>query len=136
MVSAPAASGWFSFSVRVNGVEFQLVCLRPCVEQSTLLDVVIRDRLLGSFALHEEFVLELPRGKEDDRRWCPVSLQELKDAIGKEVRVTDTNIGARIGLGSSPSQDLQRAPRCRIDRIPVEGDSSHLDRLHEYLLMA
>ena len=136
MVSAPATIEWSSFSVRVNGLEFQQVCLRPCVEQPTLLDVVIRDRLLGSFALHEEFVLELPRGKEDERSWCRVSLQELKGAIGKCGQVTDTNFGVLIGLGSSPSQDLQRAPRCRIDRIPVEGDSSHLDRLRECLLTA
>jgi hypothetical protein len=28
--------------------------------------VVIRDRQLGSFALHEEFLLEVPEGKDDN----------------------------------------------------------------------
>jgi len=48
----------------VNGVEFHQASWRSCGEHLTDIEVVIRDRQLGSFALHEEIVLEIPEGED------------------------------------------------------------------------
>ena len=136
MVSAAATFKWFAFSLRVNGLEFQEASLRSCGEQPTDFEVVIRDCVLGEFALHKEFLLEIREGQHCNARWRAVSLEELQDAIGKEMPVADPNFDTRTRLGSIPSADLQRSPRCRIERIPVDGDSSHLERLRGSLLTA
>jgi len=133
-VRAQSSSEWFSFSMRVNGLEFHQACWRWCGEHPTDFEVVIRDRQLGSFALHEEFVLEIPRGKEGNIGWCPVTLLAMKDAIWKGAQMTTPDFVARTSPGSSPSHELQRSSHCRIERIPVEGDSSHMERLHTSLL--
>lgn len=135
-MSAASTLKWFVFSVRVNGLEFQEASLRPCGEPPNNFEVVIRDRVLGTFALHKEFLLEIREGQRCIVGWRVVSLEELRDAIEKEVQVTDPSFEARIRPGSITSSDLPRSPRCRIERIPVEGDSSHLDRLHGSLMTA
>ena len=122
--------------MRVNGVEFHQASWRCCGEHPTDFEVVIRDRQLGSFALHEEFVLEISRGKDGNAGWRPVTLLEVKDAVWREVQTTTPDFIARTNPSSSPSHELPRSSHCRIERIPVEGDSSHLDRLHESLLTA
>ena len=96
-------------------------------------EVVIRDRWLGSFALHEEFLLEVPEGKDDNARWLPISLLELKDAVWARAQMMDSNLGTCTSADSSNLPDLHRPSHCRIDRIPVEGDSSHVDRLQASL---
>jgi len=118
----------------VNGLEFREVCVRRCGEQPAEFEVMIRDRQLGTFALHEEFLLELPQRQHADARWRAVSLLELKNAVLTEHQMTDSDFVVPANARLSPSPDLQRAPRCRIERIPVEGDSSHLDRLRESFL--
>jgi len=135
-VRAQSSSEWFTFSVRVNGVEFHQACWRWCGEHPTYFEVVIRDRQLGSFALHEEFVLEMLRGKEGNASWGPVTLLEIKDAVGKVAQMTTPDFVASTSPGSSASHELQRSSHCRIERIPVEGDSTHMDRLHSSLLRA
>jgi hypothetical protein len=132
-VRAKSSSEWFTLPMRVNGVEFHQASRRSCGEHPTDFEVVIRDRQLGSFALHEEFVLEIPRGKDGNAGWCPVTLLEMKDAVWKEVQMTTPDFVARTNPGSSPSHELQRSSHCRIERIPVDGDSSHMDRLHTSL---
>jgi len=135
-VRAQSSSEWFTFSMRVNGVEFHQASWRSCVEHPTDFEVVIRDRQLGSFALHEEFVLEIPGGKESNAGWCPVTLLEMTDAVRKDAQLTTPDFVGRTSPGSIPSRELPRSSHCRIERIPVEGDSSHLERLHESLLTA
>jgi hypothetical protein len=135
-VRTEATSEWFSFSMRVNGVEFHEAYLRSCGEQSASPELVIRDRQLGSFALHEEFLLEILERKGDNVCWCPVSLPELKDAVWKEAQMTDSNFGLRTSPSSSSFTDLQGPAHCRIERIPVEGDTSHIDRLENSLTQA
>lgn len=117
--------------MRVNGLEFREVCLRRSDEQLAKFEVMIRDRQLGSFALHEEFLLEITERQHGKARWRAVSLRELKNSILTEPQITEPDSVARTDTRSSPSPDLQRTPRCRIERIAVEGDASHLDRLHE-----
>ena len=131
---AQSSSEWFTFSMRVNGVEFHQASWRSRGEHPTDFEVVIRDRQLGSFALHEEFVLEVPRGKDGNAGWRPVTLLAMKDAIGKDAPMPTPDFIARTNTGPSPSHGLQRSSHCRIERIPVEGDSSHMDRLHSSLL--
>ncbi len=133
---AQSSSEWFTFSMRVNGVEFHRASWRSRGEHPTDFEVVIRDRQLGSFALHEEFVLEIPRGPERNPGWCPVTLLEMKDAVWKDAQTTTPDFVARASSDSTPSHDLQRESHRRFERIPVEGDSSHLDRLHRALLTA
>jgi len=135
-VRAQSSSERFSFSMRVNGVEFHQASFRWCGEHPADFELVIRDRQLGSFALHEEFLLEILEEKGDNAGWRAVSLLELNSAIGREALVRDANCDARISPGSIPADDLQRASHYWFERIPVEGDSSHLDRLHRSLLTA
>jgi hypothetical protein len=105
-VSAQSTSGWLRFGLRVNGIEFREASLRPGGEGHSSLEIVIRDRQLGSFAIHEEFLLEVQEGKEDNPLWRPVSITELKDAISREARTMDSDFS--WSLGSSLSQALQR----------------------------
>ena len=59
---------WFAFWVRVNGIEFHQLALRPGAEYSTRHEIVVRDRHLGSFALHDDFLLEAPKGKQNNQQ--------------------------------------------------------------------
>lgn len=131
---AREASRWFTLSVRVNGIEFHQASLRRCGDRGTSFEVLIRDRHLGSFALHEEFVLEIPRGHEPNARWCHVSLVELREAVRREGQMSESDFVANASAGSSPFYHLQRPPHRHIERITVEGDSSHLERLQMALL--
>jgi hypothetical protein len=135
-VRAQSTSGWFPFAVRANGVEFHQTCLRSCGEHPTNFEVVVRDRQLGNFAIHEEFLLEIQEGNPDNTRWRPVSLTELRDAIGREARITDSDYVERTSSCSSPLDNSQRQSHIRIERIPVEGDASHVDRVHAALAQA
>ncbi|HXQ27331.1 MAG TPA: hypothetical protein VN822_13055 [Candidatus Acidoferrales bacterium] len=131
-----STSGWLRFGLRVNGLEFHEASLRASDEHPTNFEIVIRDRQLGGFPLHEEFLLEVMEAQEDKARWRRVSLTELKDVIWREARMTDSELDWRTGPGSSPSDDPQGQSRRRIERIPVEGDASHIDRLHAALMQA
>jgi hypothetical protein len=135
-VRAQSSSEWFTFSMRVNGVEFHQASRRQCGAHPTDFEVVIRDRQLGSFALHEEFGFEIPTGVDGNASWGPVTLLEIKDGVGKVAQMTTPDFVARTSPGSSASHELQRSSHCRIERIPVEGDSTHMDRLLASLLRA
>ncbi len=128
-MSAPAALEWLGFSVRVNGIEFAEVAVCSCGEQAMDFEVMIRDHHLGAFALHEEFVLEVPKGKPANCGWRPVSFSELMSAIWTAALMLHLDVVADTISNSSPSH-------CRMERIPVEGDSSHIDRLHTSLQQA
>jgi hypothetical protein len=132
-VRAQSSVEWFTFSMRVNGVEFHHASWRSRGEHLTDFEVVIRDRQLGSFALHEEFVLELRSGKQGNAGWRPVTLLEIKDAVRKDAQMTTPDFIARTNPNSSPSHEVPRSSHRRIERIPVDGDSSHRDRLHTSL---
>jgi hypothetical protein len=134
MVRGSSPSEWFDFLVRVNGREFHEVFLRRDGESRSDLDVVIRDRLLGSFALHEGFLLEIQESDENNSYWRSISLPELKDAIGKQARsIIDSVLGYATSTGRDPSESLLIRTHHRIARITVEGDTSHVDRLHASL---
>jgi len=112
------------------------VSLRPRDGHRARREVVIRDRHLGGFALHEEFVLEVLEGEEEDPRWRHVSLLELTQAISLEAQSMNVDFGCDIYLDSNLGQCDEKHLRGPIERIPVEGDASHLDRLHTALIEA
>jgi hypothetical protein len=135
-VRAQSTSGWFTFAVRVNGVEFHQASLRSYGGHPTNIEVVIRDRQLGSFALHEEFALEIRENEADKTSWRQISLAELKAAVLEEAQkaACDSYLGPSMPEG--PWEVSKRPVRGIIGRIPVEGDSSHIGRADEALTRA
>lgn len=128
-MNAPAAVECLSFFVRVNGIEFAEVAIRSCGEQANDFEVMIRDHHLGSFALHEEFVLEIPDSNHAIPGWRPVSFSELMSVIWTAALML------RLDVVTDTISHLSQS-HCRMERIPVEGDSSHIDRLHSSLQRA
>ena len=128
-MSAQAAVEWLNFFVRVNGIEFAEVAVRSCGEQARDFDVMIRDHHLGAFALHEEFVLEIPDSSHAISDWRPVSFSELTSVIWTAALMLRLDVVTDTISNSSQSHS-------RMERIPVEGDSSHIDRLHSSLEQA
>jgi len=115
---------WVRLNFRVNDLEFEEALLRPCKEDPTDFQLVVEHRLLGSFALHEEFLLEQRESRLAS--WRQVSLQELKLAFLKasrhhgSVKEREDDPWELGGLDA-------RANQASIPRIPVEGDDTHLD---------
>lgn len=128
-MSAPAAVEWLSFSLRVNGIEFAEVAVRSCGEQAKDFELMIRDHHLGAFALHEEFVLEIPDSIHAISGWRPVSFSELMSVIWTAALMLHLDVLTDTISNSGQSH-------CRMERIPVEGDSSHIDRLYRSLQQA
>jgi hypothetical protein len=125
-----------STQLRVNGIVFVQVGLRPNDQAGNEFDLVVQHPRLGSFALHEEFVLEIVESREEIASWRKVSLPQLKDvfahAMGtcemKDVCEGKLSVrpGSAIAGDSRPQTDFDPFPR-----IPVEGDLSHLRRSEE-----
>jgi hypothetical protein len=135
-VRAPSTAGWFTFAVRVNGVEFHRTFLRSCGEHPTNFEVVIRDPELGSFALHDEFLLEVLEGEEDNTRWRQISFAELKVAVLEEAQKAACDPCQGPSTPESHWEASKSPVRGIIGRIPVEGDSSHVGRADEALTRA
>src|SRR6266478_3004858 len=68
---------WIRLNFLVNDLEFPQGLMRPSEKDATDFQILIEDRFLGSFALHDDFDLQLwdPEGVRD---WRKVSLEELK----------------------------------------------------------
>lgn len=119
---------WARLNFRVNELEFAEALMRPCKEDPADFQLVIEHRLLGSFALHEEFFLERCEGGLT--KWRQVSLQGLKLAFLEASR-DDGGVNER----KDDPWDLAgldvRANHASIPRIPVEGDNTHLDCARE-----
>jgi len=135
-VRAQSTASWFAFAVRVNGVEFHEASLRRCGGRLTEFEIIIRDRELGSFALHEEFLLEVLEGKERNTRWRQLSLVELKLVVMQAAENAACDLHQEFPTPERGAEDLKRPVRAIIERIPVEGDSSHLRRIEEALTRA
>jgi hypothetical protein len=135
-VRARSTSGWFAFAVRVNGVEFHEASLRPGGKDCSNLEVVIRDRELGSFALHEEFVLEFRENEADRISWRQISLAELQAAVLEEAQKTACDPHRGPSTPEGHWEVSKRPVRGIMERIPVEGDSSHIGRADEALTRA
>ncbi len=122
----------FRFDFRVNEIEFRQGQLHPPGNDPADFQIIIEHPFLGPFAVHEEFVFELRSG-DCAGTWERVSLEQLKVAILRASR-NDYAKPARGGQERT-REDLGRAsgncPVARsehLPRIPVEGDSGHVDR--------
>jgi len=121
---------WFDFRLCVNGIEFREVALRLRAEDSTKDEIVIRDRHLGLFALHGEFLLETAHGQQDNILWRPISLLQLSYVLNQEIpmSITDSDFGDRTREPLRPLPEPQNKVYVRFERIPIDGDASHVDR--------
>jgi len=81
----PSELGEVSCNLIVNGVTFRSVSIRNRPDSPDDFDVVVAERLLGQFALHSGFDIELREPNSDRRR---VSLEELKGMFAKRALLT------------------------------------------------
>jgi hypothetical protein len=122
---------------RVNELEFQQGLIKPCEDDPIDFQIYIEHRFLGSFALHQGFLLEL-RGSDGVGVWEKASLEELKIAfleasrnvIAKE---TEREHEKTMELLRSLTEASVVANSAHFPRIPIEGDSSHIDRAENAL---
>jgi hypothetical protein len=104
-------------------------------------NLIIEHRLLGRFALHEEFALELQGGPDEVGTWRRISLAELKDAF---VRASKHSDDLDVSQGTDESDELldceieawAGGPAGPIPRIPVENDTSHIEQADRVLSRA
>jgi hypothetical protein len=68
----------FPFELLVNAVPIQSVRIRQGAESDGDFDVVVTDSILGAFALHSDFEIDV---QEPDAGWRRVSLDELKGIL-------------------------------------------------------
>jgi hypothetical protein len=135
-VSKQAASLWLTFPLRVNGVAFHEAALRASGAHPTNIQVVIRDRQLGVFALHEEFVLEIREQEWEGAPWRQVSIGELTVAVSQAAERVACDAHAGRGVVEESLEARNAAVSENLERIPVEGDSSHVGRAGEALTRA
>jgi hypothetical protein len=122
----------------VNGLEFGRARLEPFLRSTGSFEVVIEHRLLGFFALHDDFDLELRDGCMDSAGWHTVSVTELKNAL---VQVAALRKEEKLSSATSAFDELADwEPEIStptnvgfIPRIPVEGDTKHIERAKEAL---
>jgi hypothetical protein len=115
-----------------NDLEFAEALLRPRGEDPADVRLIIEHRFLGSFALHDDFVLEV-RGIGVPPTWRRVNLEELKLAFLEASRndggVTEKEWDcwevSGVDVGGNHTNLL---------RMAVEGDSSHIVRAREAFL--
>jgi hypothetical protein len=122
---------------RVNGLEFQQGLIKPCEDDPLDFQIFIEHKFLGSFALHEDFVLEL-RGGDGVGAWKKALFEELKIAFLEASR----NVSAKETEGEhEKTMELLRglsevsvvANSAHLPRMPIEGDSAHFERAKEAL---
>lgn len=115
---------WARLNFRVNELEFAEALMRPCKKDPTDFQLVVEHRLLGSFALHEDFFLEKREGRL--ATWRQVSLLELKLAFLEASR-NDGGVEPRTDEPWDLAGRELHANQANIPRIPFEGDDTHLD---------
>jgi len=140
-VKSTAKSKWIQLDFRVNGLEFGRAQLMPDQPNTGSFKVVIQHTQLGSFALHDDFVLELGVGRGGSAGWRTTSLQELKNAL---VEAAALRTGEKLSSAARAVDELvDWEPEIStptnygfMPRIPVEGDTNHLERVEKALVLA
>jgi hypothetical protein len=115
---------WARLNFRVNELEFEEALMQPCKKDPVDFQLVVEHRLLGSFALHEDFFLE--QRESCKATWRQVSLPELKVAFLEASR-NDGGVKRRKDEPWDLAGLDVRASQVCIPRIPVEGDDTHFD---------
>lgn len=116
-------------TIRVNGLEFREVILRRCLDDRQNWRVAIGDRSVGCFALHEGFQLEIRSYGSVETDWQRISLTDLRIAALEEAQNGANQLEHIVPTTCGQWEAPARADSGIIERIPVEGDSSHVDRL-------
>jgi hypothetical protein len=135
-VTSHSKSLRISLTIRVNGLEFREVILRRCVEDRQKWQVAISDRWVGCFALHEGFQLEIRPDGGVETDWQRISLADLRIAALQEAQNGAIDLEEVAPTTCGQREDPTTDDRGIIARIPVEGDSSHVDRLSQALSQA
>ncbi len=118
-----------SLTIRVNGLEFREVFLRRCVDDRQNWRVAISDRCVGCFALHQGFELEIRPERCVETDWQRISLTDLRIAALKKAQNGADELEQVIPTTCGQWETPTRTDIGIIERIPVEGDSSHVERL-------
>jgi len=106
----------FSCELLLNGVRIKSLGIRQSAESAGDLDVVVTDPVLGPFALHSGFEIDIP---EPDSNWRRVSLEELKgilkskcllsaDDLPKASEIAECRLFARVDDIEIPYWDRSR----------------------------
>jgi len=125
-----------SLTIRVNGLEFREVILRRCVDDRQNWRFAINDRSVGCFALHEGFQLEIRPDGGVGADWQRISLTDLRIAALEEAQKGANELEPVVATTRGQWEAPARDDSGIIERIPVEGDSSHVDRLTRALSQA
>lgn len=80
-MSAPFATHRFFCQLLLNGVSVRSVSIRQPAESDGDFDVVVTDPIVGSFALHSDFEIDV---HDLDSSWRRVSLEELKTILKRK----------------------------------------------------
>ena len=134
---APSSLVWVRLKFRVNELSFEEALIRASKQDPTDFQLVIEHRLLGSFALTEDFELEL-QSNANAPTWRKVQLNELKFVFLQasqdtcSTRTTDERERNK-GLFGRPA-DPGFTENAYFPRIPVEGDTGHIYRATGALL--
>jgi hypothetical protein len=116
----------FSCDLLLNGVRIKCLGIRQGAESAGDLEVVVTDPVLGPFALHSGFEIDVP---EPDSNWRRVSLDELKgilrskyllsaDDLPKASEMAECRLFARVDdiqipqWESTPRSVLRRQDAC------------------------
>ena len=140
-MKSAAKSKWIPLDFRVNGLEFGRARLESIPPHTRSFEVVIEHRLLGFFALHDDFDLELGEGCEDSGGWRTVSLEELKNALvqAAALRTEEKLLSATPAVDELADWEPEISTGTNvgfIPRIPVEGDTKHIERAEQALALA
>lgn len=125
-----------SLTIRVNGLEFREVILLRCVDDRHSWRVAISDRRVGCFALHEGFQLEICPEGGIGTDWQRISLTDLRITALEEAQNGANELEQIVPTTCGQWEGRSKADSGIIERIPVEGDSSHVDRLTRALSQA
>lgn len=137
-VSSSLKMSELGLELRVNGTEIDWVQLRPCGKLPTELELVVRDPVLGEFAVDREaFTFEV-RQKGEGAQWRQMSMDEALEEIAAADMLLDIE-----GPPGAPKleeherlhrPDMRRGQRRRRTRVGEKG--AHVIRAEEVLYSA
>src|SRR5271170_5805308 len=122
---------------RVNELEFRRAQLHWGGNDRASFQIIIEHPFLGAFAVHGELVFQLRSG-DSGGTWEKVSLDQLRMAFLQASRDVQAKPGRdghewmSDGLGRASGNHAVAYSK-HFPRIPVEGDSSHINRVVEAL---
>ena len=135
-VSSSLKMSKLGLEVRVNGTEIDLIQLRPCEKLPTELELVVRDPVLGEFAVDRDaFTFEV-RQKGEGAQWRQMSM----DKVLEEIAAADMLLNIEGPPGAPKLEKHERSHRSDKQkgrrRTRVGEDGAHVIRAEEVLYRA